>query len=328
MRRRDFISVLGGAAIAWPLAAHAQHGERVRRMGVLMYLSEDHPTGQRLFAGFRHRLQELGWTEGGNLHIDVRWAAGDDERYHAYAAELAALAPDIMVGNNTQTVLALQRASRSVPIVFVGVVDAVGSGLVASLPRPGGSATGFILYEYSIAAKWLELIKELTPAVTRVAVLRDATAAAGVGQFAAIQTVAPIGLELSVIDIREPGEIEHSIAAFARGANAALIVTPNRWATNHPDVIAALAARYKLPAVYAFGYFVHAGGLISYGPDEDDNYLHAASYVDRILKGTKPADLPVQAPVKYNLAINLKTAKALGLDIPMTVLTRADEVIE
>jgi ABC-type uncharacterized transport system substrate-binding protein len=327
MRRREFITLVGGAA-AWPLAARAQQPERIRRVGVLLYSSDSQPTGQQFIAAFRQGLQELGWTDGRNVRIDVRWAAGDDERYRAYAGDLVALAPDVVMGTNTPTVLALQRASRGVPIVFVGVIDAVGSGLVASLARPGGNATGFVVFEYSIAAKWLELLKEIAPAVTRVTVLRDTSVAAGIGQFAAIQTVAPIGMELSAIDIRDPGEIEHAIAAFSHGSNAGLIVTTNRWTANHPDVIAALAARHKLPSVYPFGYFAHAGGLISYGSDQVDQYRRAASYVDRLLKGAKPADLPVQAPTKYELAINLKTAKTLGLEIPPTLLARADEVIE
>jgi putative ABC transport system substrate-binding protein len=327
MKRREFIALLSGAA-AWPLAARAQQGSAMRRVGVLMYASNSEPTGQQFVAAFRQGLQKLGWTDGRNVRIEVRWAAGDDERYRAYARELVALAPDVVIGTNTQIVLALQRASGSVPIVFVGVIDAVGSGLVGSLARPGGNATGFVVFEYSIAAKWLELLKELVPAVTRVAVLRDTTVAAGIGQFAAIQTVAPIGMELSAINVREPGEIERAMTTFARDANAGLIVTTNRWTANHPDVIAALAARYKLPSVYPFGYFAHSGGLISYGSDQVDQYRRAASYVDRILKGEKPADLPVQAPTKYELVVNLKTAKALGLDVPPTLLARADEVIE
>jgi putative ABC transport system substrate-binding protein len=332
MKRREFISLLGGAAtvpaLLWPGAAQAQPGGRTRRIGVLIHFSENQPVGQRYIAAFRQGLKELGWVDGGNLHIEVRWTAGDPERYRSYAGGLVALAPDVVLATTTPTVLAVQRASRSVPIVFVGVIDAVGSGLVRSLAQPGGNATGFLLFEYSIASKWLELLKEIAPRVARVAVLRDAATAAGVGQFAAVQTVAPIGVELRVIGIDDHGEIERDIAALARGPNGGLIVTANRFAVNHPDGIAALAARHKLPAVYPFRYFVHAGGLISYGSDEDDQYRRAAVYVDRILKGEKPADLPVQAPVKYELAINLKTAKALGIEVPPTLLARADEVIE
>ena len=328
MKRRDFVTLLGGAAAAWPLAARAQPRERMRHIGVLIHLSEGHPAGQRYVAGFQQALRELGWTDGGNVRIDVRWIAGDLERLRLYAGELVALAPDVILASYTPAVLAVQRTSRTVPIVFVGVIDAVGSGLVKSLAHPGGNATGFLVFEYSIASKWFELLEEITPRVGRVAVVRDATIAAGIGQFAAIQALAPIGVELSVIDIDDSGAIERDIAAFADGPNGGLIVTPNRFTTNHPDGVAALAARHKLPAVYPFRYFVDAGGLISYGSDEGDNYRRAAAYVDRILKGAKPADPPVQAPVKYETVINLKAAKALGFEVPPTLLARADEVIE
>jgi putative ABC transport system substrate-binding protein len=326
--RRDFITLLGGAAVAWPVAARAQQPDRMRRIGVLMHFSESHPAGRRYVARFQRGLQELGWADGGNVRIDVRWAAGNPERYRTYAGELVALAPDVVLASSTTMVVAVQRMSRSVPIVFAGVIDAVGSGLVKSLAHPGGNATGFLVFKYSIASKWLELLKEIAPRVTRVGVLRDAATAAGIGQFAVVQTVAPIDIELSAIGTDDDDEIEHAIATFARGSNAGLIVTANRWTTNHPDVIAVLAASYKVPAVYPFGYFVRAGGLISYGSDEGDGYRRAAAYVDRILKGEKPADLPVQAPTKYELVINLKTAKALGLTVPPTLLARADEVIE
>jgi len=327
MRRREFITLLGGAA-AWPLAVAAQERERVRRIGVLIHFSESQPAGQRYVEAFRQGLKELGWTGGGNVRIDVRWIAGDPERLRSYAAELVALAPDVILASYTPGVLALQRTSRSVPIVFVGVIDPVGSSLVKSVARPRGNATGFLTFEYSIASKWFELLKEITPRLGRVAVVRDATIASGIGQFAAIEALAPIGVELSVIDVDDPGEIEREIAAFADRPNGGLIVTPNGFTTNHPDGIAAMAARHKLPAVYPFGYYVEAGGLVSYGPDESDQYRRAADYVDRILKGEKPADLPVQAPTKYEMVINLKTAKALGLIVPPSLLARADEVIE
>jgi putative tryptophan/tyrosine transport system substrate-binding protein len=327
MRRREFIAGLG-MAVMGPLATAAQERERVRRIGVLIHLSESQPAGQRYVAAFRQGLKELGWTEGDNLRIDARWLAGDPERLRPYAAELVALDPDVILASYTPGVLALQRTSRSVPIVFVGVVDAVGSSLVKSLARPRGNATGFLTFEYSIASKWFELLKEITPRVGRVAVVRDATIAAGIGQFAAIQALAPVGVELSVIDVDDPREIEHEIAAFADSPNGGLIVTPNNFTTNHPDGIAALAARHKLPAVYPFRYFAEAGGLASYGPEESDQYRRAAAYVDRILKGAKPADLPVQAPDKYELVVNLKTAKAIGLTIPESLLLRANEAIE
>lgn len=327
MRRREFIAGLG-IAVMGPLTTAAQQRERVRRIGVLIHLSESQPAGQRYVAAFRQGLKELGWTDGDNVRIDARWLAGDPERLRSYAAELVALDPDVVLASYTPGVLALQRTSRSVPIVFVGVIDAVGSSLVKSLARPRGNATGFLTFEYSIASKWFELLKEITPRVGRVAVVRDATIAAGIGQFAAIQALAPIGVELSVIDVDDPGDIEREIAAFADRPNGGLIVTPNNFTTNHPDGIAALAARHKLPAVYPFRYFAEAGGLASYGPEESDQYRRAAAYVDRILKGAKPADLPVQAPDKYELVVNLKTAKAIGLTIPESLLLRANEAIE
>jgi putative ABC transport system substrate-binding protein len=328
LRRRDFITALGGATVAWPLAVRAQQGDRMRRIGVLMSLSETDPIGQGYITPFRQRLQELGWVDGRNTRIDIRWGAGDSARYRRYAAELAALAPDVILAATGQVVMALKEITPIVPIVFVAVIDPVGAGYVASLARPGGNATGFTLYEYAIAAKWLEVLKEIAPGVTRVAVLRDPTIAAGIGQFAAIQTVAPMGIELSVAGLQEAGEIEQAIAEFARGSNGGLIVTGSGFGQNHPDLIAALATRHKLPAVYPFRYFVTAGGLISYGPNFLDQYRQAAGYVDRILKGEKPADLPVQAPTKLELVINLKTAKALGLDLPPMLLARADAVIE
>jgi len=274
---------------------------------------------------FEQTLEQLGWTVGRDLKIDIRQVGSDLDSLRRYAAELVALAPDVILAISSPTVAALQEVTREVPIVFAGVIDPVGAGFVESMARPGGNITGFIAFEYAIAAKWLELLKEIAPSVTRAAVLRDPTFAAGIGQFAAIQAVGRIGIELSVIDVHDVGTIERAIAAFARRSDGGLIVTASPFATNHPDVIPALAARYKLPAVYPFRYY---GGLISYGPDTVSQLRPAAGYVDRILKGEKPGDLPVQAPTKYELVINLKTAKALGLEIPPTVLARADDVIE
>jgi putative tryptophan/tyrosine transport system substrate-binding protein len=327
LRRREFITLLGGAT-AWPLAARAQQGERIRRIGALMLISEADLRSEGYIASFRQRLQELGWVDGRNTTIDIRWGAGDSASFRRYAAELAALAPDVVLASGGAPVVALKEISPTMPIVFVALVDPVGAGIVASLARPRGNATGFILFEYGIAAKWLELLKEIAPGVTRVAVLRDPTIASGIGQFAAIQTVTPMGIELSVAGIQEVGEIEQAIAEFARGSNGGLVVTASQFGANHPDLIAELAARHKLPAVYPCRYFVTSGGLISYGPDFVGQFRQAAGYVDRILKGEKPADLPVQAPTKYELVINLKTAKLLGLEIPPTLLARADEVIE
>jgi putative tryptophan/tyrosine transport system substrate-binding protein len=327
MKRRQFVTLLGSAA-AWPLAARAQQSQRVRRIGALMLISEADPRAEGHIASFRQRLQELGWVDGRNVLIDVRWGAGDSASFRRSAAELAALAPDVVLASGGAPVVALKEISSIMPIVFVAVVDPVGAGFVASLAQPRGNATGFTLFEYAIAAKWLELLKEIAPGVMRVAVLRDSTTAAGIGQFAAIQTVAAMGIQLSVVGLQEVGEIERDITQFARGSNGGLIVTASPFGANHPDLIARLAARHKLPAVYPFRYFVASGGLISYGPDFVGQFRQAAGYVDRILKGEKPADLPVQAPTKYDLVINLKTAKALGLDVPPMLLARADEVIE
>jgi putative ABC transport system substrate-binding protein len=327
MRRREFISLLGGAA-AWPLAAHGQQGERVRRIGVLMYLPADDPEGQARFAALVQALTQLGWTEGRNLRIDTRWANADDIRSHAM--ELAALAPDVLVaGTGTATAAPLLQATRTVPIVFVSVIDPVGAGFVASLAQPGGNATGFTIFEYSMSGKWLEVLKEIAPRVTRAAVLRDPAVASGIGQFGAVQIVAPsLGVQVTPVDVRDAGEIERALTAFARGLNGGLIVTGTALAFVHRDLIISLANRHRLPAVYWHRRFVASGGLISYGPDTIDPFRHAAGYVDRILKGEKPADLPVQAPTKYELVINLKTAKALGLEVPDTLLATADEVIE
>jgi len=327
MRRRDFITLLGGAA-AWPLAARAQQAERRRLIGVLMYVPADDPEGQARLAALAQSLKQLGWSDDRNLQIDTRWANADDIRRHA--AELAALAPDVLVaGNGTATVTPLLQVTRTVPIVFVNVIDPVGAGFVASLAQPGGNATGFTIFEYGMSGKWLELLKQIAPRVTRAAVLRDPAVASGIGQFGAVQAVAPsLGVELSPVDVRDVGEIERAVTAFARSGNGGLIVTGSALALVHQDPIISLANRHRLPAVYWNRRFVTGGGLISYGPDTIDPFRRAAGYVDRILKGEKPADLPVQAPTKYELVINLKTAKALGLDIPATVLARADEVIE
>jgi putative ABC transport system substrate-binding protein len=328
MRRREFITFVGGVAATWPLSARAQQPERVRRIGVLSNLSETDQAGQQFVATFSKRLQELGWVNGRNVGIDVRWAAGDDALHHTYARELVAQAPDVILASTTAAVRALKRVTPIIPIVFAGVIDPVGSGLVTSLARPGGNATGFVQFEYAIAAKWLDLIREIAPGVSRVAVLRDAAIASGIGQFAAVQTVAPVNIELSAIGLRDTTEIEQSLAAFTRASNGGMIVTAALYTVNHSDLLVALAARYKLPAVYPFRRFVNQGGLASYGPDAVDPYRQAADYVDRILKGEKPSDLPVQAPTKYELVINFKTAKALGLSVPTTLLARADEVIE
>ena len=328
LKRREFITLIGGAPVAWPFTARAQQGERTRRVGVLMYWTADDAEGQARVAAFTQALKQLGWSDGRNLQINTRWATADDVRRHA--AELVALAPDvILVGTGTATVAPLLQATRTVPIVFVSVIDPVGAGFVVSLARPGGNATGFTIYEYGMSGKWLELLKEIAPRVTRVAVLRDPAVASGIGQFGAVQIVAPsLGVTVTPVDVRDAGEIDRAVTAFARSPNGGLIVTASALATRHRDLIIALAARHGLPAVYSYRYMVAAGGLVSYGPDSLDQYRRAAGYVDRILKGEKPADLPVQAPTKYALVLNLKTAKVLGLDIPTTVLSRADEVIE
>jgi len=328
LKRREFITLFGGAAV-WPLAARAQQGERMRRIGVFMTTATDDPEGQAQITAFLQGLQQLGWSNGRNVRIDTRWPAGDAERIRRYAAELIQLAPDVILATGAVTVAPLLQASRTVPIVFAIVPDPVGAGFVESLARPGGNATGFMQFEYSLSGKWLELLKQIAPAVTRAAVLRDPAVAGGIGQFAVIQSVAPgIGVEVSPINVRDGTEIERAVTAFARSANGGLIVTSSALAVVHRDLIVALAARHKLPAVYYRRLYVPGGGLISYGPDFVDQFRRAAGYVDRILKGEKPADLPVQAPTKYELVINLKTAKALGLDIPPTLLARADEVIE
>jgi putative ABC transport system substrate-binding protein len=329
MRRREFITLVGGAAAVWPLAAGAQPRERVRRIGVLTSLPSDDPEGMARLAAFLQGLQQLGWTDGQNVRIDYRWGAGDAERLRKFAAELVALAPDVILVNGISAARPLRQATRTIPIVFVQVTDAVGGGLVESLARPGGNATGFTLTEYSTSGKWLELLKQIAPGVTRTAVLRDSGSATGIGQFAAIQSVAqPLGVELRSVDVGNADEIEHGVNAFVRGGNSGLIVTVSAFAFIHRQLILDLVARLRLPAVYGIRSLVTAGGLMSYGSDSIDPYRRAAGYVDRILKGEKPADLPVQAPTKYELVINLKTAKALGLDVPPMLLARADEVIE
>jgi putative ABC transport system substrate-binding protein len=328
MRRREFISLLGGAAAAWPFDARAQQAGVVRVVGVLMNLAADDRRGQAEIVAFQQAMQQLGWTDGHNMRLDIRWTAGDAERIRENVAELVALSPDVILAATSSIVAALQQTNTTVPIVFVGVIDPVGAGFVESLARPGGNATGFIVFEYAIAAKWLELLKEIAPQVTRAAVLRDPTFAAGIGQFAAIQSAGPMGVELSAIGMHDAAAIERDIAAFARNSNGGLVVTAGPFLTNHPDVIVALAAQHKLPTVYPFGYYVSAGGLVSYGPDPMSPFNSAAGYAHRILRGEKPADLPVQAPTKYQLAINLKAAKALGLTISPSLLARADEVIE
>jgi ABC-type uncharacterized transport system substrate-binding protein len=328
VRRRTFITMLGGAA-AWPIAARAQQPERVRRIGSLMLFAEDNPLGQARLAAFLQGLQQLGWTDGRNVQIEQRWGSDDAEQIRKYAAELVALAPDVILAHGASTVAALLQVTRTVPVVFPVAGDPVAAGFVDSLARPGGNATGFMTVEHSMAGKWLELLKQIAPSVTRAAILRDATITAGIDQFAVIQSVAPsLGVDVSPVIIRDVGEIERDVAAFARIPNGGLVVTSTPLAVNHRDLIISLAARHKLPAVYSNQAFVVGGGLISYGTNQIDQYRQAASYVDRILKGEKPADLPVQAPTKYELVLNLKTAKALGLDVPPTLLARADEVIE
>jgi len=327
MRRRDFIKAVAGSAAAWPLAVRAQQSERKRRVGVLMGLAADDPEAQDRIAAFEQGLQQLGWTDGGNLQIDYRRGAGESDPTRKYAAELVALAPDVILASGGSVVGALLQATRTVPIVFTQTLDPVAAGFVSSLARPGGNATGFTTAEYGISGKWLELLKEIAPFPANA--VFGGGKPGGIGQFASIQSVAPsFGIELSPVDVRDAGEMERAVTAFARGSNSGLIVTSSGSAAVHRELIIALAARYRLPAVYNYRYFATGGGLISYGPDPIDQFRRAAGYVDRILKGEKPGDLPVQAPTKYELAINLKTAKALGLTVPPTLLARADEVIE
>jgi putative ABC transport system substrate-binding protein len=329
MIRRQFITLIGGAAAGWPLAARAQQPDRVRRVGALMPTAIDDPQSKARMAAFQQELQRLGWIDGRNLRIDVRWTSGDDADTRKYAAELAALAPDVILAAGSAAVGPLLQVTRVVPIVFAIVPDPVGGGFVESLAQPGGNATGFMTFEPGIAAKWLELLKEIAPRVKRAAVIRDAAITAGIGQWSAIQAVSPsIGIEVNPVNVRNSDVIERTIAAFAGSANGGLVVTGSALAVTHRGLIIALAARHRLPAVYPSRFYVADGGLISYGPDFIDQFRRAAGYVDRILKGEKPSDLPVQAPTKYELVINLDTAKALGLTMPDTVLARADEVIE
>jgi putative ABC transport system substrate-binding protein len=333
MKRREILSLLGAAAgaswVLWPFVARAQQSERMRRVGVLMSTAADEPEGQARIATFLQALQQLGWTDGRNVRIDIRWSASNADRIRAGAAELVAIAPDVILASGGTVVGALLQATRTVPIVFTQTPDPVGAGFVESLARPGGNATGFTQFEYGIGAKWLELLKEIAPHVTRAAVLRDSSIPEGIGQFAVLQAAAPsLGVDLRPIDVRDASGIERAVTAFARTANGGLLVASGGLPIAHRELITTLAARHRLPGVYSNRLFVNGGDLMSYGPDSIDPHRRAAGYADRILKGEKPADLPVQAPVKYELVINLKTAKALGLDVPTTLLARADEVIE
>jgi putative ABC transport system substrate-binding protein len=328
MRRREFITFVGGAAV-WPLAASAQQPEQMRRIGVLMNRSESDPEGQARIAAFRQALVQLGWNEGRNMRIDIRWGEDKIDLEHKYAAELVALAPDVILASGTMSVSALQALSRTLPIVFAAVADPAGAGFVESLARPGGNATGFMLYEYSLGGKLLELLRQIAPGVIRVAVLRNPNNPGLLALFGAVRGAAQVlSMEVSAIDTRDAGGIERGVATFARSPNGGLIIMAGASASVHGDLIIALAARYKLPAIYPFRYHATGGGLISYGPDYVEPFRPAAGYVDRILKGEKPADLPVQAATKFELVINLKTAKALGLNVPNTLIGRADEVIE
>jgi putative ABC transport system substrate-binding protein len=328
-RRREFITLLGGAAVAWPLAAHAQQGERMRRIGVLLPAAENDPEFQARMKAFQQGLLESGWSIGRNVQLDVRWAGPNAAKIRQQAEELVVIAPDVIFATGGTPVAALQQINRSLPIVFVQVPDPVGAGFVDSLAQPGGRVTGFTQYEYGVGAKLLELLKEILPSATRAVVLRDPASPDGIGQFAAIQSAAPsLGVEVRPIGVREAGEIERAVANIASGSGGGLIVTASGLAILHRELIVTLASRHRLPAVYPYRFFVIDGGLISYGPSSIDPYKRAAGYVDRILKGEKPADLPVQAPTRYELVINLKTAKTLGLELPPSLLARADEVIE
>ena len=329
MRRRDFIKGIAGSATVLPLPASAQQPERVRRIGVLMPTAAEDRDGQDRISALLQGLQQWGWMVGRNIRMEYRWDTGSADAIRKGAADLVGLAPDVIVANGSVAMGPLMQLTRTLPIVFATVADPVGQGYVNSLSRPGGNATGFVLYEFGLAGKWLELLKEMAPQTTRVAILRDASLSAGVAQFAAIQSVAPsLGVELTAINVQEKDEIERALMQFARAPNGGLIVTGGSQAVAYREVIAELATRYKLPAVYFRRLMVESGGLVSYGPDLLDQYRLAAGYVDRILKGEKPADLPVHAPTKYELVINRKTAKALGLEVPATLLARADEVIE
>jgi ABC-type uncharacterized transport system substrate-binding protein len=329
MRRRDFIKVIGSGAVAWPIAARAQQPDRMRRVAILEPIAKDTPSAQARYTAFLEAFKQLGWTDGRNVQIEARWTGGSSVELRKYAEELVALAPDVILAGGGTVTEVMLKATRTIPIVFAIVPDPVGAGFVERLSRPGGNATGFMMFEYNLCGKWLELFKEIAPSVTHAAVLRDPGFAHGIGQFAVIQAAAPsVGIEVSPIDLREPNQIERAIATFAQSPNGGIIVAASGIGATNIDLIITAAARYKLPAVYITRPFVVAGGLISYGPNFDDQYRRAAGYVDRILRGEKPADLPVQAPSKYELAINLKTAKALGLTVPPSLLARADEVIE
>jgi len=329
MRRRKFIALLGGSAIVWPLAARAQQSERMRRIAVLLPATTDDPQYQTWLGAFLQGLQQSGWTIGRNVQIDTRWATANADAVRRNAAELVALAPDVIFANGASTLGPLLNVTRTVPIVFAAVADPVGAGFVHNLARPGGNATGFMAFEYSISTKWLELLKQIAPSVTRVAVLRDSTTTSGIGQFGVIQAMAPsLRVEVSHVNVRDATEIAPAVAAFARSSNGGLIITASGLSFIHSNLIVKLAAQYRLPAVYFERSFAAAGGLMSYGPDQIDQFRRAAGYVDRIFKGEKPADLPVQAPTKYELVINLKTAKALDLEVPQTLLATADEVID
>jgi putative tryptophan/tyrosine transport system substrate-binding protein len=328
MRRREFITLLGGAAAAWPLVVRAQQPTGTRRIGVLMNFRSDASEGQARIAVFAQALQKLGWTDGDNVRTDIRWAADDMELFRKYSKELVELNPDVILASAGQSVAELQRATRSVPIVFANVVDPVGAGYVTSLARPGGNMTGFTSFEYNIGGKWLELLKQIAPRVTRIAVIRDPAYAAGIGQFAAIQTAASSALELSVIDPRDANELKRALEAFAREPNGGLIVTASASVAAHNELINSLALRHRLPTIHALRYLMLSGGLASYGPNTIDIFGRAATYVNRILRGAKPSELPVQAPNKYELVINLKVAKTLGLEVPPALLATADEVIE
>jgi ABC-type uncharacterized transport system substrate-binding protein len=329
MRRREFIKLVCGSTAAWPLAARAQQSERMRRIGVLMPWPANDAEGQSRLTAFTQALPQLGWIDGQNVRIDYRFGDGKADTMRKYATELVALAPDVILASSSGALAPLLEATRTVPIVFAGIADPVAAGYVESLARPGGNATGFTVYEYSIGGKWLELLKQVAPQVTRVAVLRESGIAAGPGLFGAIQALAPsFGLELRPIDVRDAAEIERGIATFVQGSNSGMIVSGSPAQSAHRHLITSLAAKHRLPAIYNARFFAAAGGLMSYGADFLDQSRRAASYVDRILKGEKPVDLPVQAPTKYELVINLKAAKALGLTVPPPLLARADEVIE
>jgi putative ABC transport system substrate-binding protein len=331
MRRREFFGLVGSAATVWSLSAYAQQVDRIRKVAVLMNFAAEDVQGAARLQAFSQSLRKTGWIEGENLRAEVRWAGDNADRFHQYARELVGSAPDVILASGSASVSALQQVTRRVPIVFANVVDPVGAGFVASVARPGGNTTGFTAFEYSISGKWLELLKELAPNLTRVVVLREPSIGSGIGQFAAIQTMASAssaGVELSVVDPTDASGTERALAAFAREPNGGVILTASTSTAAHRNSIISLTNKYRLPAVYAFRYFVVDGGLASYGPDTIDGYRRAAAYVDRILKGEKPADLPVQAPTKYELVINLRTAKAIGLNLPPALLARADEVIE